>query len=146
MLINTSLFGAPLAGTLNTPLLTATLIVDAVRRDVDSLLPQAQLRGSATVSSTRIQIWQSALQNAVSLLGQIPAPLIFPPPPFVTFINAATQQINQVLATLSTLPTVTIQIFPPQPSQVSIPLATLQSVATGLRQAELFLIQALQTA
>lgn len=99
-----------------------------------------------TVSGSRVQGWQFALQSAVTLLNQVPAPLIFPPPPFVTFINGAVAQINQALATLNTIPVVAPLIFPPQPGQATIPLETLQTLINDLQQAIALLIQALQTA
>lgn len=128
---------------LNPQILMATQLVNAVRRDVESLVPESMREGAVTVSETRIRQWQSALQNAVSLLNSVPAPLIFPPPAFVTLINQAVRQINQVLATLDTIAIASPAISPPQPGQASISLETLQFILADLRQAEAFLIQAL---
>lgn len=127
----------------NPQILAATQLVDAVRRDVESLLPQAMREGAVTVSESRIRQWQSALQTAVSLLSSVPAPLIFPPPAFVTLINQAVNQINEVLTTLGNIPVISPAIFPPQPGQASLSLETLQFILADLRQAEQFLIQAL---
>lgn len=131
---------------LNPQILNALQLVNAVRRDIESLVPQAMREGTVTVSETRIREWQTTLQTAVSLLNRIPAPLIFPPPAFVTFINLAVKQINQALATLAAIPIVSPAIFPPQPGQASISLETLQFILTDLRQAEILLIQALLAA
>ena len=131
---------------LNPQILNATLLVNAVRRDMESLLPQALQEGAVKVSETRIRQWQTALQAAVSLLNSVPAPLIFPPPAFVIFIRQAVAQINQVLTTLASIPIASPRIFPPQPGQASISLETLLLMLTDLRQAEVFLIQALLAA
>jgi hypothetical protein len=130
----------------NPQLLLATIIVDVVRRDIQSLVPQALPTGSVTVSETRIRQWQSGLQTAVSLLERIPAPLIFPPPEFVTLINAAVTQINQALAILAAIPIAAPAIFPPVPGQATLSVATLQALLNNLQQAEILLIRAIQAA
>jgi hypothetical protein len=131
---------------LNPQILNATLLVDAVRRDIESLLPQALREGAVSVSETKIRQWQTALQAAISVLNSVPAPLIFPPPAFVTLIHQAVNQINEALTTLGSIPIATPAIFPPQPGQASISLETLQFLLDDLRQAEMFLIEALLVA
>jgi hypothetical protein len=131
---------------LNPQILMATLLVIAVSRDIESLVPQAMRVGSVTTTENRVRNWQTSLQTAVSQLNQVPAPLIFPPPAFVTFINGAVRQINQALATLASIPIVAPQIFPPQPGQATISLETLQFLLNDLQEATALLIRALQTA
>lgn len=131
---------------LNPQLLAAALLVDGVLRDMQSLVPQAVQAGSVTVSETRIQQWQTSLQNAASLLRQLPAPLIFPPPEFVTLANAAASLIDQVLTTLAAIPIASLAIFPPQPGQGTISSGTLLGMISNLQQAEALLLRALQVA
>lgn len=131
---------------LNPQLLSAAFLVDGVLRDMQSLISQAVQSGSVTVSQTRIQQWQTALQNAANQLRQIPAPLIFPPPAFVTLANAAASLIDQVLATLASIPIISPAIFPPQPGQGTISLNTLLGMISNLQQAEALILQALQVA
>lgn len=143
--MNVSL-GVPRQGPLNPQILTASLLVIAVSRDIESLVPQALREGSVTVDESRIRRWQTALQTAVSQLNQIPAPLIFPPPPFVTFVNGAVAQIQQALAVLAAIPIAAPLIFPPQPGQGTISLEQLQVLLNDLQQAIVLLFRALQTA
>ena len=131
---------------LNPQLLAAAQLIDGVLRDMQSLVQQAIQAGSVTVSESRIQQWQTALRNAASLLRQLPAPLIFPPPAFVTLANAAATQIDQVLTTLASIPIVSLTIFPPQPGQGSISAGTLLRMISDLQQAEALVLQALQMA
>lgn len=144
--VNTFTGGVPPLRQLNPQLLTATLLVGAVRSDVQSLVPLALQQGAATVVETRIREWQTALQSAVSLVSRIPAPLIFPPPAFVVFANSAVNQINQVLTTLAGIPSASPRIFPPQPGQATISLETLLFILNDLQQAEVLLTRALQAA
>lgn len=144
--MNTFTGGAQPVRQLNPQLLTATLLVNGVRRDVESLVPLALREGAVTVGETRIRQWQAALQSAVSVLSRIPVPLIFPPPAFAIFANGAVNQINQVLTTLASIPIASLRIFPPQPGQASISLETLLFILTDLQQAEVLLFRALQAA
>lgn len=130
---------------LNPQLLSATLLVNAVKRDLESLVPQALREGAVTVSEDRIRQWQTSLQTAVSLIERLPAPLIFPPPAFVMFAAGAANQINQALSILNSIP-IAVMIFPPQPGQATVSLETLQFLLTDLQQAETLLLRSLQTA
>lgn len=131
---------------LNPQLLAALRLVQAVGRDVQSLVPLALQEGVAPVSETRIQRWQTALQRAISILNRIPAPLIYPPPLFVRLINGAVSQINQVLMTLASIPIASPRIYPPQPGRAAISLETLESILEDLQQAEQLLRRALWAA
>jgi len=130
----------------NPQLLRAVQLVSSVRRDMQALVPEALRRGVARVSELRIRRWQAALGEAVSLLGQIPVILIFPPPPFAVFINRAVNQIEQVLNTLDNIPIASLRIYPPRPGLGSISLETLRFMLDDLQQAEALLYRALQTA
>lgn len=130
----------------NPQLLRAAQLVSSVRRDMQSLLPEALRAGVARVSEVRIRRWEAALEQAISLLGQIPVILIFPPPPFAVFINRAINQIEQVLDTLDEIPIASPRIYPPQPGWATISLETLRFMLDDLRQAEALLYRALQTA
>lgn len=138
--------GVQPASGFNQQLLLAIRLVQAVERDQESLLPQALRDGAVVVSETRIHLWQRTLHRALSLLERIPAPLIFPPPVFIRLINTAVQQINQVLATLSSIPVASTRIYPPQPGRAAIPLETLQFMLQDLREAVDLLVRALYAA
>ncbi len=122
------------------------MLADTVRRDVLSLFSLVLQEGAVTVAESRVRQWQRLLQTAVTLLRQVPAPAIFPPPTFVLFINAAINQINQVLTTLAGTAIASPLISPPQPGQVLLSLETLQFILIDLQQAELLLIRALLAA
>lgn len=129
----------------NPQFLFALFLVGSVRQQVASFLPQAFQTGSAAVSGDLIQRWEAELQGAVQLIQQVPAPLIFPPPQFVTFANAAVTQIEAALALLASIPVASPLIFPPQPGQALIPAQTLFTLLNQLQQAERDLFFALQT-
>lgn len=145
-LLNTFAGGNQPLRQLNPQILLALQLVDSVRRDVEALLPLALQEGAVTVSETRIRQWENSLQVALAQLSAIPAPLIFPPPAFVTFINQAVVQINRALTTLNAIPIPTPAIYPPQPGQATISLETVQLLLFDLRQAEMLLVQALRSA
>lgn len=127
-------------------LLFALLLVRAVRQDVQALLPQLQASGSITLDRTRVNRWTSALREAVQLVQSIPVILIFPPPPFAVFANAAVTQIEQALATIAALPSAAPLTFPPLFDRVILDLPTAQSLLGDLTQAEALLLRALQSA
>ena len=130
----------------NPQLLRAMQVVSGVRREMQSLLPEALRAGVARVSEVRIRRWQAALEEAVSLLGQIPVILIFLPPPFAVFIQRAVNQIEQVLDTLADIPIASPRIYPPRPGWGIISLETLRFMLDDLGQAEALLYRALQAA
>lgn len=129
----------------NPQFLFALSLVSSVRQQVAAFLPQAFQTGSAVVGGDLIQQWEAELLGAVQLIQQVPAPLIFPPPQFVTFANAAVTQIEAALALLQSIPVASPLIFPPQPGQALIPAQTLFTLLNQLQQAERDLFFALQT-
>jgi|GEM_PF-6087142 len=127
--------GSPLSA-----ILVALLQVSSVRADLQALLPQAQARGSATVSQAQLIRWQNRLQAALDSLGQIVTILIFPPPPIATFTNRATNQIRAAQQLLASVPTTLTSS--PEVNRASLSLQTLQSLIMFLSEAETSLIQA----
>lgn len=137
---------APSGQTLNPQFLQALQLVDAIRLELQALLPLAQIVGNATVNEEQIRRWEATLSQAVQLIASVPVILIFPPPPFVEFANAARAHIERAIETLRSVLTSMPRPFLPQPGRVRIPLQTLQSVIGDLVQAETFLVQALRSA
>lgn len=140
------LLGIPSGRAPNPQLTLALLVVSTVRQEVQALLPQAQATGRVTVGEAQIRRWQNALQAAADLIQRIPVPLIFPPPPFAVFANAASAQIQAALQTIRAIPVVTPGTFPPQAGQATIPLPVLQSLLSSLQQAETLLLLSVQSA
>lgn len=117
--------------------------VATVRFELQALLPQAQALGAASATLDQLGRWQTTLQSAYDLLGQIVVIQIFPPPPIATYVNNARSQIQAVISALRSIPVTTIS--PPSLSRGAIPLQTLQTLIGALQQAEADILRAIQS-
>jgi hypothetical protein len=119
---------------LNPQYLSALFMVDGVRREIQALFPPFIVPATVTVTQAQVQGWIRILENAVQLIQSVPVILIFPPPVFVQFANAAVDELNRALQALRSItpPTVLSQ--------------TLLGVRNNLRRAELFLLLTLALA
>lgn len=141
-MMNQATGAAQVGRTLNPQILQALFLTDGVRREWEGLLRQAFFGGgSVTVTDAQLRGWINTLQEAIRLLQQVPSILIFPPPPSTQFINAAIAQLQAAVQRLQAIPT-TRSI----PAQATLSLQTLLTLINEVRQAELFMIFALQSA
>ncbi|MGE5675798.1 MAG: hypothetical protein ACM3XM_18280 [Mycobacterium leprae] len=128
------------ATSISTPLQTLTqarFLLIFVDQSILSVLNQTIGR-NARVPETLILVWRLVLRLALQLLNSIPSILIFPPPRWVTFVQAATTLITQALQILDSIPVASTRIFPPTPGTATVDVLLLQQVETQVRFAALF--------
>lgn len=124
-------FGAPSPRQLIT---RARFLVVSVDRSIQNVLARAP---GATVflPEAVIRNWRSALETARRLLSSIAAPLIFPPPPWLARVQAASAQIDNALQALAAISVPSPRMFPPRPGAARVQVQVLRQIQVNLRLA-----------
>ena len=119
-----------------TQLLTrARFLLQFVDQSIQMVLSQVT-GGTVRLSETTIRSWTALLTAARDALNQIVAPAIFPPPSWLTLIQAATRSIDNALQLLNSIPIAAVLIFPPVPGSATVSVQLLQQVEANVRFAE----------
>lgn len=112
----------------------ARFLLQFVDQSIQMVLSQAR-GGTVTLSETTIRSWIALLTAARDDLNQIVAPAIFPPPQWVTLVQAATRLIENAIQLLNSIPIASTLIFPPTPGQATVSVQLLQQVQGNVRLA-----------